>query len=130
MNGIPSDRVHGVLRAVNHGGHHDRPEGHTVSDLDRALELTRKAIDDFDDPTVPTSATLRRALRIASLRNDALDLYWLELEATDLGSKEPGWRRESAVVHAAELRGIDPDEWDAYREAQYSQYCARRRRRR
>lgn len=50
----------------------------------RVLKLTRAALDEFDNGTVPVSALVRKAQRIATLRPDHSVQIWLHMENTDL----------------------------------------------
>lgn len=61
--------------------------------LDQALTLVQSALDDFDVPGVTASALLRRAIRIARLRNDFDNLWWLDLEMTCIGGDADKLRR-------------------------------------
>lgn len=54
--------------------------------------LLDEALDEFDKPGVSLSANVRRAHRIASLRHDFINLYWLQLELTDMAVGKPGDR--------------------------------------
>lgn len=97
-----------------------------MTELDRVLSLVERAINDFDDPAVPTSATLRRALRIANLRSDAANLIWLELESMDLSTG----RGEASATKSrvAELAGhFERDEWARVGNEAISAFFARRR---
>lgn len=54
--------------------------------------LLDEALDEFDKPGMSLSANVRRAHRIASLRQDLINLYWLQLELTDMAVGKPGDR--------------------------------------
>lgn len=47
---------------------------------DRILDLVQKALDEYDKPNYKLSNIIRKAIRIARLRNDWKNLLWLELE--------------------------------------------------
>ncbi|MFC4052130.1 hypothetical protein ACFOY4_20800 [Actinomadura syzygii] len=49
-------------------------------DSAQVLSLTQDALDNIDDPTVSLSAVLRKAIRVARMRNDYEDLARLGLE--------------------------------------------------
>jgi hypothetical protein len=48
--------------------------------LDRILALVQEALNEFDDPNYRLSNIMRKAIRIARLRNDYDNLWWLEYE--------------------------------------------------
>jgi hypothetical protein len=49
---------------------------------DTVLSLTREALADFADPNYRLSIIVRKAIRVAQLRNDSVHLWWLNWEMT------------------------------------------------
>lgn len=64
-----------------------------MTTLDQVLSLVQQTLDDFDTPGVTASAIVRRAIRVARLRNDFDNLWWLELEMTCIGGDADKLRR-------------------------------------
>lgn len=58
-----------------------------MSTNEHLLGLVNEALDGLDSGKVLLSATLRRCIRIARLRNDYVNLWWLEWEMVDLQQK-------------------------------------------
>lgn len=54
----------------------------------RATGLVDQALSEVDDPTVPLSAVIRKAIRIARLRSDFEALLWLHAEMRNAGDEE------------------------------------------
>lgn len=69
--------------------------------LDQVTRLVQDALDDFDKPGSTVSSLLRRAIRVAKLRNDHLALFWLEMEA--FGVEGSGEAAQRAVEMKARL---------------------------
>lgn len=61
-----------------------------MTQRERALDATRKALDQFDAPDVTVASLLRSCLRVASLRKDALALAILRFETVDLQTPKAG----------------------------------------
>jgi hypothetical protein len=57
---------------------------------ERVSELIQKTMDDFDAPDMSVSALARRCHRIAALRGDRPNMFWLSLELSDLTLKPEG----------------------------------------
>lgn len=55
-----------------------------MATLDRVLNLTQKALDEFDDRDMTVTRLLHRCERIARLRNDFVNLVWLQMEGLDI----------------------------------------------
>ncbi len=47
---------------------------------DKVLALVQQALSELDHSEVPLSSVIRKAVRVARLRNDFEALYWLQLE--------------------------------------------------
>ena len=56
--------------------------------LDRLIVLTQGALDEFGSQHVPLSASLNKAIRIAVLRNDYLNVYWLREETLSFDDED------------------------------------------
>jgi hypothetical protein len=86
--------------------------------LDQVLSLVQQALDDFDKPDITVSNLVRRAIRIARLRNDFDNLWWLELEmqAIDPGSKARARTTPEMLAHYEhrEFRELTNRELAAY----------------
>jgi hypothetical protein len=89
------------------------PKGYCriVSDLDRVSVLVQEAMDQFDDPSVALAAMLRRCIRIASLRGDAVNLFWLTVETRDNTADSPTPRKGLAERLSAG--------WSAQQQSQF-----------
>jgi hypothetical protein len=59
-----------------------------MSVLDRTLKLVQTTLDEFDNPNYKLSSVLRKAIRIARLRNDHENLWWLQEEMLADSDKE------------------------------------------
>ncbi len=59
-----------------------------MSVLDRTLNLVQTTLDEFDSPNYKLSSVLRKAIRIARLRNDYENLWWLQEEMLADDDKE------------------------------------------
>jgi len=49
-------------------------------EINRLITLVKEAFDEFSNPNFRTSNVVRKAIRIARLRNDYVNLFWLETE--------------------------------------------------
>lgn len=67
-----------------------------MAETDHILELTRRALDEFE--TLPLSATVRRAFRIAQLLGESEAVWRLQLESVPLGGS-----RADVVAEARRL---------------------------
>jgi hypothetical protein len=56
--------------------------------IDKILSLVTAALESIDDPNIRLSAIIRKAIRIARLRNDFDNLWWLEWEMMEWTDKE------------------------------------------
>lgn len=56
--------------------------------INKILKLVEKALDEFDTPNFRLNNILQKAIRIARLRNDFDNLWWLEFEIISLENKE------------------------------------------
>ena len=63
-----------------------------MDELTKIANLVRDALDSLDDPNTKLSASIRKAIRIARLRNDYDNLWWLESEMLSWGNDEAKWR--------------------------------------
>jgi hypothetical protein len=84
----------------------------------RAAALVQETLDRFDELT--TSDVLRRAIRVASLREDMRSLWWLEMEASpsDKAAAVERKRKYSA--------GMTPEERDRFHDHIAARYMGRR----
>lgn len=90
--------------------------------LDQVSSLVQQALDDFDKPGVTLTSQVRQAIRIATLRNDFPNLWWLELEMETLDTKS------DAPTRSADLRShFDGDEYSELLERELLAYLARRK---
>lgn len=80
-----------------------------------AERLVQDALDPADDPSIPTSIVLRKALRVARLRNDWEAQWWLKLEMSTVRIDDDDIaKREGARVADEVAAHMTPQE---YREA-------------
>jgi len=63
-----------------------------------ALVLVQEALADLDGEKLPLSAIVRKCIRIARLRNDFLNLWWLEFELMSITNKTEILRIESEAA--------------------------------
>lgn len=94
-----------------------------MSVLDQVTRLVQEALDDFDKPGTTVSSLLRRAIRIARLRNDFEGLMWLEIESNGVNDVAGNRRRMDAfkshftaeeykeISHRASLAHISRRRW-------------------
>jgi len=61
-----------------------KPSAEIISQI---LRLTQAALDELDTPGIPLSRTIRKAIRVARLRRDYVNLYWLEAEVRTRGDE-------------------------------------------
>jgi hypothetical protein len=84
-------------------------ESSITTPLAHASSLVAAALEDVDDVNVPVSSLLRKAIRIARLRNDFGSLVWLAMEMRPIGDEDERDRALKEVAphfRAAELRTI------------------------
>ncbi|HEV7906304.1 MAG TPA: hypothetical protein VGO96_20860 [Pyrinomonadaceae bacterium] len=58
---------------------------------EKLLSLVQEALSELDQPNYKLSSVIRKSIRIARLRNDFDNLYWLELEMVDMRDK---WNKD------------------------------------
>lgn len=66
--------------------------------LDRMLDLVHEAMGEFDKPEYKLSNVVRKAIRIARLRNDYENLWWLEEEMIESRERKARERIESEIL--------------------------------
>lgn len=66
--------------------------------LDRTLDLVQEALSEFDRPEYRLSNVIRKAIRIARLRNDYENLWWLEEEMIESGERKARERLENEIL--------------------------------
>lgn len=71
---------------------------------DRILELVNKALDELDSPEVALSTVVRKAIRIARLRNDYDNLWWLGLEMIFFNDSEIRKLHDEIICHYTKER--------------------------
>jgi hypothetical protein len=86
----------------------------------RLLRLVDEAHDELHRSDVHLSAAVAKAARIARLRGDLENLYWLEMEMHPIGEQSP---RAQIEVVLAQKYGED---WDTFRVTAAEQYFKRR----
>ena len=70
----------------------------TMCHNDLTLSLVHKALDELDQPESRLTSVIRKALRIARLRNDWQALYWLQFEMVPYADKQARRRAVGEVV--------------------------------
>ncbi len=73
-------------------------------------DLVQQALNEFDSPEMTVGALCRRAIRIARLRNDWENLWWLLMEVEAVGDKEAKLRRVKELAPHFPL-----DKWEQLR---------------
>jgi hypothetical protein len=66
--------------------------------IDRAINLVTNALDEIDSKRMPVSSIIRKAIRIARMRNDYESLYWLEYEMIGFKDKHSRDRLRSEIA--------------------------------
>lgn len=66
--------------------------------LDRTLNLVHEALSEFDKPEYRLSTVVRKAIRVARLRNDYENLWWLEEEMIESRERKARERIENEIV--------------------------------
>jgi hypothetical protein len=51
------------------------------------LNLVNEALNNIDDQNIPLSTIIRKSIHIARLRNDFINLWWLEWEMISIDDK-------------------------------------------
>jgi hypothetical protein len=59
-----------------------------VSHNKHILSLVNEALKDIETPIIPLSTVIRKSIHIARLRNDYINLWWLDWEMTDITNRE------------------------------------------
>jgi hypothetical protein len=72
--------------------------GTEVNLAETTLTLVRQALDDLDAPQVRLSAVMRKALRVARLRNDWSNVYWIHWELLSFDDRDG---RRQMIAEAA-----------------------------
>jgi hypothetical protein len=83
------------------------------------LSLVHKTFDEYDQPNPKLSNIIRKAIRIARLRNDYDNLRWLRMEMTDLNDKNAVSliNKEMASHYSKEeLKRLIQQHWEIYDE--------------
>lgn len=62
--------------------------------LERTLALVHQALAEFDEPDYKLSSVIRKAIRIARLRSDYENLWWLQEEMIESREREARERIE------------------------------------
>ena len=70
-----------------------------MSDLGRLQKLVEETIDRFDEPGQTTSTLLRKCIRIATMRNDFINLLWLQQEADESNVPNFNQHRLGLLAH-------------------------------
>jgi hypothetical protein len=84
------------------------------------VRLVDEAQEELHRPEVRLSAAVAKAARIARLRGDMENLYWLEMEMHPIGEQSPRSQIEATL---AQRYG---DDWTAFRVTATEQYFKRR----
>lgn len=88
---------------------------------DYILNLVREALAEIDLPSSRLGSTVRKAIRIARMRNDHLNLWWLELELVT---------HDNATARKRVLGDILPhmtkEQYDFHGQRQALEYCEER----
>ncbi|MVU82317.1 hypothetical protein GPX89_34415 [Nocardia sp. ET3-3] len=96
-----------------------------MTNVEQILLLTRKALDEFEDPNRGTAAVVRQAHRIAVLRHDFRVQAWLLLQLSDVGS---GNSRDELLEVKSKLHAlIGPEEGQQEYIRQCENYFATRK---
>jgi hypothetical protein len=92
-----------------------------MAQLADVMQLVRDALDEFDSPGVTAASVVRRAIRIARLRNDFVNLVWLQMEADGLDNLTPTKAiQQEAVGH------FTRDDWKTSFEPMLRELLGRR----
>jgi hypothetical protein len=68
-----------------------------VNMLDRMLSIVQQALEEFDSPNYELSGVIRKAVRIARLRNDYENLWWLQEEMIESRERKARERVENEI---------------------------------
>ncbi|MFZ3111923.1 hypothetical protein [Methanothrix sp.] len=87
------------------------------------LILVNDALSDIESVNIPLSSIIRKCIRIARLRNDYVNLWWLEWELTGL----PPVNNTIDKIIKEILPHFSKDEFESYRQDYVLQYINERR---
>ena len=62
------------------------------------LKLISQALKELEDPEIALSTTIRKVIRIATLRNDYTNMWWLEWEMWDLTKEQDKLRVIKTII--------------------------------
>ena len=65
---------------------------------DRLLDLTQQALEELDNPNCRVSSVIRKAIRLANLRNDYYNVLWLRYETISVRDDEAKLRLAEEVA--------------------------------
>lgn len=105
-----------------HATWHEREKGLNVTELDRIKRLVEQAIDEFDEPSNSVAKTLRRCTRIAVLRNDYRNIFWLQMEGLNISTQKSESEQNSLRLRAH----FEGDEWMRLVGPEMDAYMSRR----
>jgi hypothetical protein len=93
-------------------------------DAAHLLRLVQSALDDADDPATLASVALRKAVRIARLRDDWEAVWWLRLQTLNPSEQQTEYDELKREL----LAYIPVDDWDATSRRVYNKWEALRAR--
>lgn len=105
-----------------HATWHECEKELKVTELDRIKRLVNQAIDEFDEPSNSVSKTLRRCTRIAVLRNDYRNLFWLQMEGLNISTQKSESEQNSLRLRVH----FEGDEWMRSVGPEMDAYMSRR----
>ena len=94
--------------------------------LKQALALTHEALKEIDNPNIKLSAVIRKAIRIASLRNDFKNLGWLSWEMQSMTKQNINMEKMIEVLKNIEPQFL-PDEFTDYKVRLLKNYIEERK---
>ena len=86
------------------------------------LSLVREALAELDKPSASLGTTVRKASRVARLRHDHFNLWWLELELVSFDNTSARQR----VLHDI-MAHMTKEQYELCRARQTAEYCQERR---
>ncbi len=89
---------------------------------ERQRRLIDQALDHLADPSVPASRVLDECIRLAELRRDLVNLWWLRIESFGIEDK-----REMASLDAEMALAFSAEVWKQVREKVLLDHMERRR---
>lgn len=93
-----------------------------MTELDRIRRLVDQAIDEFDNSGTTVAKNLRRCTRIAVLRNDYRNLFWLQMEGLNASTQGSESKQNSLKLRAH----FEGDEWTRICGPEMDAYLSRR----